>query len=81
MDGGYNADDAKAFIGAYQDNFFNYPIFQTYMRIPGTTEMMTAMGRASVRGGHRPDLRPGGAGPHLRGLERASSTTAARMIC
>ena len=39
MDGGYNADDAKAFIGAFQDNFFNYPIFQNYMRIPGTPEM------------------------------------------
>ena len=24
------------------DNFYNYPIFQTYIRIPGTTEMMTA---------------------------------------
>ena len=38
-DGGYNADDAKSFIGAYQDNFFNYKIFQNYMRIPGTPEM------------------------------------------
>lgn len=37
--GGYNADDAREFIGAYQDNFFNYPIFQNYMRIPGTPEM------------------------------------------
>jgi multiple sugar transport system substrate-binding protein len=37
--GGYNADDAKYFIGAYQDNFYNYPIFQNYMRIPGTPEM------------------------------------------
>ncbi|GAB4537953.1 MAG: extracellular solute-binding protein [Anaerolineae bacterium] len=37
--GGYNADDAVQFIGAYQDNFFNYPIFQNYMRIPGTPEM------------------------------------------
>jgi multiple sugar transport system substrate-binding protein len=37
--GGYNADDAKNFIGAFQDNFFNYPIFQNYMRIPGTPEM------------------------------------------
>jgi multiple sugar transport system substrate-binding protein len=40
--GGYNAEDAKNFIGAFQDNFYNYPIFQTYIRIPGTTEMMTA---------------------------------------
>lgn len=39
VDGGYNADDAKAFIGAFQDNFYNYPIFQNYMRIPGTPEM------------------------------------------
>lgn len=37
--GGYNAEDAKEFIGAYQDNFYNYPIFQNYMRIPGTPEM------------------------------------------
>ncbi len=39
VDGGYNADDAKAFIGAFQDNFFNYKVFQNYMRIPGTPEM------------------------------------------
>jgi multiple sugar transport system substrate-binding protein len=37
--GGYNAEDAQEFIGAYQDNFYNYPIFQNYMRIPGTPEM------------------------------------------
>ncbi len=37
--GGYDASDAEQFIGAYQDNFFNYPIFQNYMRIPGTPEM------------------------------------------
>lgn len=37
--GGYNAEDAREFIGAYQDNFYNYPIFQNYMRIPGTPEM------------------------------------------
>jgi multiple sugar transport system substrate-binding protein len=42
VDGGYNAEDAEEFIGAYQDNFYNYPIFQTYIRIPGTTEMMTS---------------------------------------
>jgi multiple sugar transport system substrate-binding protein len=40
--GGYDPADAEEFIGAYQDNFYNYPIFQTYIRIPGTTEMMTA---------------------------------------
>jgi multiple sugar transport system substrate-binding protein len=39
VDGGYIADDAKAFIGAFQDNFFNYKIFQNYLRIPGTPEM------------------------------------------
>jgi multiple sugar transport system substrate-binding protein len=39
VDGGYNPDDAKAFIGAFQDNFFNYKVFQNYMRIPGTPEM------------------------------------------
>ena len=39
VDGGYNADDAKAFIGAFQDNFFNYKVFQNYMRVPGTPEM------------------------------------------
>jgi multiple sugar transport system substrate-binding protein len=37
--GGYDAEDAKQFIGSYQDNFYNYPIFQNYMRIPGTPEM------------------------------------------
>ncbi|NIN66833.1 MAG: ABC transporter substrate-binding protein, partial [Anaerolineae bacterium] len=37
--GGYDASDAVEFIGAYQDNFFSYPIFQNYMRIPGTPEM------------------------------------------
>lgn len=37
--GGYNAEDAQEFIGAFQDNFYNYPIFQNYMRIPGTPEM------------------------------------------
>jgi len=37
--GGYDAGDAVQFIGAYQDNFFNYPIFQNYMRIPGSPEM------------------------------------------
>jgi len=40
--GGYNPEDAKAFIGAYQNNFYDYPIFQNYIRIPGTTEMMTS---------------------------------------
>jgi multiple sugar transport system substrate-binding protein len=39
---GWNAVDAKSYVDAYTDNFFNYPIFQTYIRIPGTTEMMTS---------------------------------------
>jgi multiple sugar transport system substrate-binding protein len=38
--GGYNESDAVQFIGSFQDNFFNYPIFQTYIRIPATSEMM-----------------------------------------
>jgi multiple sugar transport system substrate-binding protein len=38
--GGYNAEDAKQFYGAYQDNFYNYPIYQNYIRIPGAPEMM-----------------------------------------
>ncbi|MGQ9627401.1 MAG: ABC transporter substrate-binding protein [Anaerolineae bacterium] len=37
--GGYDPEDAKQFIGAYQQNFFEYPIVQSYMRIPGTPEM------------------------------------------
>ena len=37
--GGYDPGDAVEFIGAYQDNFYNYPIFQNYMRIPGSPEM------------------------------------------
>ncbi len=28
-----------AYVNAYQDNFYSYPIFQNYMRIPGTPEM------------------------------------------
>jgi multiple sugar transport system substrate-binding protein len=39
---GWNAVDAKSYVDAYTDDFFKYPIFQTYIRIPGTTEMMTA---------------------------------------
>ena len=37
--GGYDAEDAKQFYGAYQDNFYNYPIYQNYLRIPGAPEM------------------------------------------
>jgi multiple sugar transport system substrate-binding protein len=43
VDGGYNADDAEQFIGAYQNNFFDYPLFVTYLRIPGTPEMSETM--------------------------------------
>lgn len=39
---GWNAVDAESYVDAYTDNFFRYPIFQTYIRIPATTEMMTA---------------------------------------
>jgi multiple sugar transport system substrate-binding protein len=41
--GGYDPEDAKAGIAAYQDNFFNYPIFAGYMRTPGTPEMQENM--------------------------------------
>jgi multiple sugar transport system substrate-binding protein len=37
--GGYDGGDAEEFIGSYQDNFYNYEIFQNYMRIPGSPEM------------------------------------------
>jgi multiple sugar transport system substrate-binding protein len=37
---GWDPNDVKGYVNAYQDNFLNYPIFQTYIRIPGTTEMM-----------------------------------------
>ncbi len=36
---GWNENDAKANVQAYADNFFTYPIWQSYLRIPGTTEM------------------------------------------
>jgi multiple sugar transport system substrate-binding protein len=36
---GWNAEDAKGYVDAYAANFFKYPIFQNYMRIPGTPEM------------------------------------------
>ncbi len=39
---GWNAVDAKSYVDAYTDDFFKYPIFQTYIRIPATTEMMTS---------------------------------------
>jgi len=39
---GWNANDAESYVKAYTDNFFKYPIFQNYMRIPGTPEMQEA---------------------------------------
>ena len=43
VDGGFNAEDAVAGANAYQDNFYNYPLFVTYLRIPGTPEMAETM--------------------------------------
>ena len=43
VDGGFDAEDAKAGVGAYQDNFYNYPLFVSYLRIPGTPEMSENM--------------------------------------
>lgn len=40
---GYNADDAAEFITGYGDNFFSHPIYQTYLRIPGTETMWTIL--------------------------------------
>jgi multiple sugar transport system substrate-binding protein len=38
---GWNANDATGYVNAYTDDFFKYPIFQNYLRIPGTSEMST----------------------------------------
>lgn len=35
---GYNPDDAVEYITGYGENFFSHPIYQTYLRIPGTVE-------------------------------------------
>jgi len=35
---GYEVNDVKEFINAYEANIYNYPIMQTYLRIPGTPE-------------------------------------------
>jgi multiple sugar transport system substrate-binding protein len=35
---GFNPDDAVQYITAYGENLFNPPIFETYLRIPGTPE-------------------------------------------
>jgi multiple sugar transport system substrate-binding protein len=38
VNAGYNADDAQEYIAGYGDNFFSHPIYETYLRIPGTVE-------------------------------------------
>ncbi len=38
---GWDPNDAKSYVDAYTDDFFKYPIFQNYLRIPGTSEMST----------------------------------------
>lgn len=35
---GYSAADAQSYITGYGENFFSMPIYQTYLRIPGTVE-------------------------------------------
>ena len=36
---GWNKSDAVYYVNAYQDDFYTYPIFQNYLRIPGSPEM------------------------------------------
>lgn len=43
VNAGYNADDAAEYIAGYGENFFNHPIYQTYLRIPGTETMWTIL--------------------------------------
>jgi len=38
VNAGYNASDAEQFITGYGENFFSHPIYQTYIRIPGTPQ-------------------------------------------
>jgi multiple sugar transport system substrate-binding protein len=38
VDAGYNAEDVESYITAYGQNLFDFPITQTYLRIPGTPE-------------------------------------------
>lgn len=40
---GFNADDMKSYIPAYGENVFAFPIYQTYLRIPGTPAYWTAL--------------------------------------
>jgi multiple sugar transport system substrate-binding protein len=35
---GYDASDAEQYITGYGENLFSFPIYQTYLRIPGTVE-------------------------------------------
>lgn len=36
---GYDAEDARQFVTAYEEMWTKYPLRQTYLRIPGTPEM------------------------------------------
>lgn len=38
VNAGYNASDAEEFITGYGENFFSHPIYETYLRIPGTVQ-------------------------------------------
>lgn len=38
VNAGFNADDAQEFITGYGQNFFSFPTYQTYIRIPGTVQ-------------------------------------------
>jgi multiple sugar transport system substrate-binding protein len=38
VDAGYDASDAEEYITGYGENLFSHPIYQTYLRIPGTVE-------------------------------------------
>jgi multiple sugar transport system substrate-binding protein len=40
---GFNADDFKIYIPAYADNLSKMPIYETYLRIPGTPAYWTAL--------------------------------------
>ena len=35
---GYDASDAEEYITGYGENFFSHPIYQTYLRVPGTVQ-------------------------------------------
>jgi len=40
---GFNAADAKEYITAYGENVFSFPIYETYLRIPGTPAYWNAL--------------------------------------